>query len=64
MDYLDRIIQGDCEQVLKEFPDDSIRIFSTSINAGLPRWSSSPSVDCFARIHICSKQSTSPPPER
>ena len=30
MDFVNRIIQGDCEQVLKEFPDDSIDLIFTS----------------------------------
>ena len=30
MDYVDRIIQGDCEQVLNEFPDNSIDLIFTS----------------------------------
>ena len=30
MDFVNRIIQGDCEQVLKEFPDNSIDLIFTS----------------------------------
>lgn len=30
MEYLDRIIRGDCEDVLKDFPDDSIDLIFTS----------------------------------
>ena len=30
MEYLDKIIQGDCESVLKELPDDSIDLIFTS----------------------------------
>ena len=30
MDYVDRIIQGDCEQVLNEFPNNSVDLIFTS----------------------------------
>lgn len=30
MDFADRIIHGDCEEILKEFPDDSIDLIFTS----------------------------------
>ena len=30
MDFVNRIIQGDCEQILKEFPDNSIDLIFTS----------------------------------